>query len=510
MKFSLTAVLALMTPWLAPSAVQAQQPGAAQDLPVLFASPGSETQPGDLWLRARQVQVRQDLLLDGRVTRLQLNLFDDLELVAVREDLEDAWGGGKVWIGNIEGDPESSVVFSMMQSSTTGSIRYQDRLYRLEPDSFLQDSIVEIDENKFQPCATGPGQHVVSPENKSQQGGGQARSTQGGAIVDVLVCYTPQAKSGAGGTSGIESLINLAVTETNQAYEASEVTQRLQLVHMAEMVGYSETGSFSTELSRLRNTNDGHMDEAHTLRDQYGADAVALIVNGTQYCGIAYLMTNVSHSFRSSAFSVTARTCATGYYTFGHELGHNFGCAHDRANAGSAAYPYSYGYRTTNNAYRTIMAYYPGTRIKRFSNPNITYGGYPLGIAYPDPNSAENWLGLNNASPTISQWYDSIAPMLEVGTLVAGSQAEICVRNARANAAVLLGYSTTGPGPTNTIYGDVDLSPPIFSLNMTADNVGYAELSQTIPSSMRWVTVYLHAVDLVSGGLSNSTLAFIQ
>ena len=29
-------------------------------------------------------------------------------------------------------------------------------------------------------------------------------------------------------------------------------------------------------------------------------------------------------------FSVTGQSCATGYYSFGHEISHNFGCRHDR------------------------------------------------------------------------------------------------------------------------------------------------------------------------------------
>ena len=59
--------------------------------------------------------------------------------------------------------------------------------------------------------------------------------------------------------------------------------------------------------------------EAHTLRSTYGADVVALIIDDAQYCGIAYLGPGID-----LMFSVTAWNCATGYYTFGHEIGHNF------------------------------------------------------------------------------------------------------------------------------------------------------------------------------------------
>ena len=62
------------------------------------------------------------------------------------------------------------------------------------------------------------------------------------------------------------------------------------------------------------------MDELHALRDSTGADMVSLIEDAPQYCGIAYLMGNLSPGFAASAFSVIHRTCATGYYSFAHEL----------------------------------------------------------------------------------------------------------------------------------------------------------------------------------------------
>jgi hypothetical protein len=58
-----------------------------------------------------------------------------------------------------------------------------------------------------------------------------------------------------------------------------------------------------------------------------------------------------------------------------HELGHNFGCAHDREHTVAAgAYPYSYGYRFTardGRQYHDIMSYDPGTGLNYFSNPNL-------------------------------------------------------------------------------------------------------------------------------------------
>ena len=127
-------------------------------------------------------------------------------------------------------------------------------------------------------------------------------------------------------------------------------------------------------------------------------------------------MTNLSNSFESFAFSVVHVTCATGYYSFGHELGHNMGSAHDQANAGVALFDYSFGYQAPNRAFRTIMAYNcvgGCPRVKYFSNPWVSYAGQPMGIDHnSDPaNSADNARSLNNARFTVANWRVSSPPL---------------------------------------------------------------------------------------------------
>jgi hypothetical protein len=108
--------------------------------------------------------------------------------------------------------------------------------------------------------------------------------------------------------------------------------------------------------------------------------------------------------------------CAAGYYSFGHELAHNMGSNHDRANGSAALYPYSYGYWALDNSYRTVMAYdCPNggcSRVPYFSNPNVSYNGYPTGISYDvDPNrAADNARSLNEARFVVANFRDSTAP----------------------------------------------------------------------------------------------------
>jgi len=77
------------------------------------------------------------------------------------------------------------------------------------------------------------------------------------------------------------------------------------------------------------------------LRNQYGADMVSVWISGPGagggVVGIGWIMNRASSNFQSAAYSVVELNFTNGpYYSFGHELGHNMGAAHDRANSSTA------------------------------------------------------------------------------------------------------------------------------------------------------------------------------
>ena len=129
------------------------------------------------------------------------------------------------------------------------------------------------------------------------------------------------------------------------------------------------------------------MDNVATLRNTYGADLVSLFVENPQYCGLAWVGPSADY-----AYSVVNRGCASGNYSFAHELAHNFGALHDPYVDPSTS-PYAYGHGLTDPAegWRTVMAYNnacaaAGTscvRIPFFSNPSLTYGS-PANAAWHD------------------------------------------------------------------------------------------------------------------------------
>eukprot|EP00584_Thalassiosira_punctigera_P021909 CAMPEP_0172573712 /NCGR_PEP_ID=MMETSP1067-20121228/136328_1 /TAXON_ID=265564 ORGANISM="Thalassiosira punctigera, Strain Tpunct2005C2" /NCGR_SAMPLE_ID=MMETSP1067 /ASSEMBLY_ACC=CAM_ASM_000444 /LENGTH=555 /DNA_ID=CAMNT_0013366319 /DNA_START=337 /DNA_END=2005 /DNA_ORIENTATION=+ len=267
--------------------------------------------------------------------------------------------------------------------------------------------------------------------------GGKAeaeRSLQGTPVVDVLVVYTQGAKASAAGYGDgpIEDLINLAIVETNGAYANSGVNAELRLAHMHEDTsGYvADVGSTSMRPSlyhlthKAGNSNDpdGLLDYVHDMRVQYGADMVALITTGAG-CGIAWLSGNCETCNPSPAyqFSVTRYDCATGYYSFGHELGHNMGCNHDKGTHDSCgSSDYRYGFRAPDGRYRSVLSYScatgqcdsnPGgacTRSPFFSNPDPAYTwsngpmGNPAGVGIGETNNARR---ISERAGVISNFY---------------------------------------------------------------------------------------------------------
>ena len=117
-----------------------------------------------------------------------------------------------------------------------------------------------------------------------------------------------------------QTTVSGTVTEQTSSLPLPGVNVVINLVYLHEDTsGYNidqtDTTSMSPSLNALRLTTDGNLDYIHQMRIDYGADMVALITAGAG-CGIAYL-----NSGYSTMFSVTRYDCATGYYSFGHELG---------------------------------------------------------------------------------------------------------------------------------------------------------------------------------------------
>jgi len=359
-------------------------------------------------MRSRSANVQFDRLSRQIGSKIRLNLFDDANFVAVHDRVESNSPGITSWIGHLDGVPDSDVILVINGDIMVGNITAPGHGYQVQYTGAAH-RVYQIDQSAFPPEA-----EPIPVETTDLLADQPVALADNCTSIDVMVVYDDDARAAAGGTAAMQALISLAVSETNIGYSRSNVAQRINLVHTAE-VTYSEAGfDWVATLNRLTDPADGYMDNVHILRDTYGADETVLLVNNYNYCGIAWLMTSVSPSFASHAFSVVSRGCATGYYTFAHEMGHNMGSHHDRATAGGdqGAYTYSYGYQAPDRSFRTVMAYdcpYGCPRVNYWSNPDVLYNGQPTGVVYTAPNSADNRLSLNNTACTVANWRTALS-----------------------------------------------------------------------------------------------------
>jgi hypothetical protein len=398
---------------------------------------------------------------------LILNFFSEVEFTVLIQKIEKNRSGSYSWYGKLEDIPMSQVVLVVNQNRVTGNISKQKKNYQVRHIADGIHVIHEIDPSKFPPTSEPitPGkksQVPLSPSKTSpkisedsakssafdespasdqdafpKSGLGYGISADAplsgittipdtlstsdtssssatevqpddGTSIDVLVVYTAEARAVEGGTSAIESLIDLAESETNAAYSNSGVAHVIRVVAKQE-INFSESG-FSF-VSFLNSAQNGSISGLSDLRDTNGADLVVVLVDGDDSaCGLGFLMSTVSSTFAPFGYSVTQTNCATGNFTFGHEIGHNMSARHDRANDSTDGSPFDFnhGFVDDTNGFKTIMGTGSNTRIQNFSNPNILFGGAATGVAEGNALAADNRLTFQNTSLTVSNFRQSI------------------------------------------------------------------------------------------------------
>lgn len=370
-----------------------------------------------------------------------------------KEGLKTIGNGGLIWTGKVIGDDGSIDYGSIATFSNLGKVVVGDivtskgKMYRISHVAGDIHVVMKLLHNRF------PNQSKSSVKRSPQFSSPPRAPTRScprddPQQIDVLVGYTDGACQGA--NSGVPCAtdeshdamvlsIYQAMSETNQTYANSSISQRLSLVHVTPVTPYSESTTASTietdlDILLLRSPTEAvqqalpwsdSLHRLHDLREQYSADAVVLITKpgncANSYCppcGRSPPMEMGGPVLADRAFAVVTQDCLTGHFGFGHELGHLMGANHDVVNAPEPlAFTYSHGFTKPIPSiagitpWRTAMSYQtpacllanpappadPGEegciRLPFWSNPLIKHP--PFGDDMGDSITADNHSTLN-------------------------------------------------------------------------------------------------------------------
>jgi hypothetical protein len=345
-------------------------------------------------------------LLRGSVNRsVELNVRSNLKLDAHAQAVEPLNEGRFVWKGEISGGslPDGTATIVINGGNATGTIQAPDgRLFRLQPVGGGENALIEVDQVKLPPDHSPGAPPPVRPKSEIRLAPPQALEDTRRAppVIDLVVAYTKNAKAAA---VDIDSLIDLAIAETNQSFVNSGISASVRLAGTVEYDYSDATRSDETcappawkcAFARITNAfggvGDGNMDTIHELRNTHGGDVGVLIIDNTEACGRAY---EIAAAADTAFVIVHGQGCATGYYSFGHEIGHLAGARHDLENDPTTTpFAYGHGFRhpASEEGWRTIMGYNCSdgrcpTRIQYWSNPKKKHGGIALGTAASEDN----------------------------------------------------------------------------------------------------------------------------
>ena len=336
---------------------------------------------------------------------------------------------------------QSEVSLVVMGQDVVGTVTHGGDTWDLRPLGGGLTAVYRRDHSRFPPgseCGVSGGHLTPAPREPGiapkrgtgigtrdddepfpPDAGASTAPADSGDVIDVLVAYTPSARTRAG---NIDALIRLFFDDTNRYFANSLIQPRVRLVHSYQVDYRQANDGIHTDLDRLRAHDDGYMDEIHAKRNQYGADLVAVLIGRrTMYCGVA----NIYHGREDRGFSVTAQEC--GSYTFAHELGHNLGAHHDPGtnmlNDVVLGFPYGQGLCNHRGNWRTVMSYNfresCRPRVPYFSNPSISYRGTPTG----DEQARHNVRVINETAFHIANFRTKLPPRHSIPLVMSADNA---------------------------------------------------------------------------------------
>ncbi|XP_059085324.1 peptidyl-Asp metalloendopeptidase-like [Tigriopus californicus] len=214
-------------------------------------------------------------------------------------------------------------------------------------------------------------EQLTDVEDRQEQGRFQ-QDADGTYVATIKIYYTNQF---AQTVSNVNAYISNMISQANACFRNSQTQIRLRLLCTQQLNNITEDRDPGQILTQFVNIKGSPANLRGT------ADFAHLLVRETdpRNCGIAYVgSTHVP-------FGVSKRDCAIATYTFSHEIGHNLGCNHDRANSPNAnTNGYAFGYLIPGTGHRTTMAYWNvnhRSKLNLYANPSVLFQNVPIGNA---------------------------------------------------------------------------------------------------------------------------------
>ena len=382
--------------------------------------------------------------MQGGVARFELFPGEGFQVQGLR--VEDAVDGSSTWIGTIDTPEEGSVVLTLGDKGVFGRIDIGLSQYVVQTGADGHTRVTQIDPAAFADPNLYAGDEEPAPAENELTASPATALASSSNTVDVLVLYTSASMSSSN-TTDPGTLINNLVADANNSYIASGVNGALRTVGYVQFSSYTEpsTGDpnvYKTDALNMQ-SGTGAFASVPNLRNLYGADLVALLVDGTKMtgtCGNGPIRDTNAASQSSNFAAVIAATCAIGDRTFTHELGHKMSARHNWKQAteltgyydptDNAPYHYNHGYWSSSPAFKDIMAVYPScntppnggcARINRWSSPTQTYLGAPLGLSGAQPTDMVTTL--SQTMPMVAQY---VTP---AGMVVPGAPTRVHVQS---------------------------------------------------------------------------------
>ncbi|MGO1071357.1 M12 family metallo-peptidase [Lysobacter sp. CA199] len=392
---------------------------------------------------------------------------------AVLDSARDTGRGSTVWLGHLRENPKAashdarevrhdernSVALVRRGNGVTGNVRVDGRLYRIRPLADGSHAVIEVDENRMPPDHPAGYRDSDLPQFDMRSATRDAIAAIGPSAVDpgatatirVQVVATNQAVTAYGGD--MQALVELAVAESNQGYANSNVGINLELANYRTVEYTSAGDGHFTDEERFADPADGYMDDIHASRDANAADVSVLVIDDAGNCGLAHSIGSTA----ATAFATVHYDCATGYYSFAHEIGHLLSARHDpAADPTNTPYAYGHGYRyepATGSKWRTIMAYACTggcPRLNYWSNPDVTYNGIAMGTA--DRNHNQRVLVQTKAAMAAYRGAPggNTAPVANFSSSVSGLTANFTDSSTDSDGSIASRSWNFGDGTTST------------------------------------------------------------